>query len=39
MYLKSYSIQHVKCFESLTLDFFQDDKPLKWNVIVGENGV
>ena len=38
MYLKTFSIQHVKCFEALTLDFFQDDKPHNWNVILGENG-
>jgi predicted ATPase len=38
MYLKSFTIRHVKCFETLKLDFFQDDTPHKWNVILGENG-
>jgi hypothetical protein len=38
MYLKGFTVRHVKCFETLTLDFFQDDAPHKWNVILGENG-
>lgn len=38
MYLKTFTIRHIKCFETLTLDFFKGDEPRKWNVILGENG-
>lgn len=40
MYLKSFTIQNIKCFESLTLDFWQPDSRSArlWNVIIGENG-
>ncbi len=38
MYLKTFTIRHIKCFETLTLDFFKGDEPCKWNVILGENG-
>ena len=38
MYLKAFTIRHIKCFETLTLDFFEGNKPRKWNVILGENG-
>lgn len=40
MYLKRFSIDHVKCFdEDVTLDFGADGGEIKrWNVILGENG-
>jgi energy-coupling factor transporter ATP-binding protein EcfA2 len=38
MYLKRFAIRHIKCFETLELDFFEGNKPRKWNVILGENG-
>lgn len=38
MYLKTFTIRHIKCFETLTLDFFKGDEPRKWNVILGKNG-
>jgi energy-coupling factor transporter ATP-binding protein EcfA2 len=38
MYLKTFTIRHIKCFETLTLDFYRGDEPRRWNVILGENG-
>lgn len=39
MYLKSFVIEHVKCFGRVKLDFFHENgQPKRWCVILGENG-
>lgn len=38
MYLKQFTIRHIKCFENMTLSFFQEGAPRRWSVILGENG-
>lgn len=38
MYLKQIHLKNITCFGEITLDFFQEDKPCKWIVLLGENG-
>ncbi len=39
MYLKKFTIQNIKCFSNLTLDFAPGGHPRKWTAILGKNGV
>ncbi len=39
MYLKKFTIQNIKCFSNLTLDFAPGGHPRKWTAILGKNGI
>jgi predicted ATP-binding protein involved in virulence len=38
MYLKQIHLKNITCFGETTLDFFVEDNPCKWIVLLGENG-